>query len=473
MPERSDPLARKLRQAVLRYRLWEAGDPLLVAVSGGMDSVVLLHLLRFGGLDNPLFVGHVDHALRPDSALDAEHVQALCRAWQVPCVVRRLDVPRERQRGESLEAAARRLRYGALEEMARSLGARWIVTAHHLEDQAETVVLNLLRGAGLWGLRGIGRRQGIVVRPLLDISREEIRRYAERHGLRWREDPTNRDERFRRNAIRHQLWPFLRRLMGTRPERPLARLAELAGELLEDLQPQWQRLLEEATLEQTPTGRALEIPRLERYLGSARRAVLYEALRSLGAPVDMGTLDRVLALCGRPTGRRVLLRGGWVAWRDRNRLWIGRSEAIDPEQELEVREGQAEVLTPDGRLSLHRLPQAPPQWPSDPRRAYLDADLLRYPLRLRRWRAGDRFQPLGMGGTKKVSDLLTDMRLSGPARRRVWVLESAGQIAWVVGWRIDHRFRVQEPNRPCVELIWEPLRAASDERTGPAGTDLV
>ncbi|MCS7081656.1 MAG: tRNA lysidine(34) synthetase TilS [Bacteroidota bacterium] len=471
MRARPDPLIVRLRARVKRHGLWAPADRLLVSVSGGLDSVVLLHALRFG-FENPLLVAHIDHGLRPDSGQDAAFTEALCRAWDVPCYVRRLQIPEELSRAQGVEAAARRLRYAALEEMADALGARWILTAHHLRDQAETVLLNLLRGSGLWGLRGIARRSGRLLRPLLDFDRAEIRAYAERHGLAWREDPTNRDVRFRRNALRERLWPVLEEFFGPRPERTLGRFAELVHELLADLEPTWDRLLEEATAERRGKSWALEIPRLMRYLASARRAVLHRALKALGAPAEAEGVARLLELLNRPTGRSVVLRGGWRAWRDRDRLWIGLEE---PEAGLavEIVPGQAEVQLPDGRLRIRPLPRPPAEWPRDPRRAYVDREALSYPLRLRRWRAGDRFRPLGMRGNKKLSDFLTDLRLSGPARSRVWVLESAGQIAWVVGWRIDDRFRVRDRDRPCIELVWEPHGAPSEDGASASEADLV
>lgn len=248
------PLHERVRQAIHANRLLERGDRVLIGVSGGPDSVALLHLLV--GLKDDLrlrlAVAHVDHQLRPDSQDDAKFVAGLARRCGLPAAIVRRDVRRESEaRGLSLEDRARRVRYAAFQEIATEQAATRLALAHTADDQAETVLMRLLRGAGLTGLAGIPMTRSLgdvtIIRPLLGVWREEVLGYLRRHRLSCRQDPTNQDPRFLRNRIRHELLPLLEREYNPQLKLLLNQLAEQcrtdAGFLSEAAQRYWKRLV--------------------------------------------------------------------------------------------------------------------------------------------------------------------------------------------------------------------------------------
>lgn len=292
--------------------LLPASGPLVVAVSGGLDSVVLLHLLRFGALADPerLVAAHIDHGMRAESAADAEWVRQLCGTWQVSCVVRRLDA------APASEAEAREGRWQALAEVSAQAGAMAIITAHHLDDQAETVLHHVARGTGLRGLRGMlprsesepelqpelqtgpqtgARRQPHQrVRPLLPWTRAELHDYAQQHGLSWRDDATNLDRAFTRNRLRLDVLPALETAVPG-ATRSLARLAGLARDEEDALSEATQRLLEPMLRRPLEPGAThLRLPQAElAALGPALRTrLLRAAARRLGVRLDASASNR-------------------------------------------------------------------------------------------------------------------------------------------------------------------------------------
>ncbi|HEY8393911.1 MAG TPA: tRNA lysidine(34) synthetase TilS [Thermaerobacter sp.] len=344
-------LLDEVRAFITRHRLLAPGQRVLVAVSGGRDSVVLLDVLvRLRtelGLA-ALGVAHVDHGLRPDSAADAEWVRDLAAGYGLPFFLRRVQV---RPGRESPEAAARTARYRALWEMARAFGADRIALAHHADDQAETVLLRLLAGAGPSGLAGMRPRRGRFVRPLLGVERAALAAYAAEQGLRWRDDPTNRDLSIPRNRVRHELLPLLERsynpavrrvlcrvaaimaaeaeLLARRTRRQLARLAVLGegrgGLPLEEFRrlpvADQRRLLQ--ALYRRLSGRGLSFDAVERLRALARATAPSEEIPAGPLPVDTGPDTRDSEDPAGAGGPAALdLPGGWRAHREGGHLWM-------------------------------------------------------------------------------------------------------------------------------------------------------
>ncbi|MCA9065584.1 MAG: tRNA lysidine(34) synthetase TilS [Planctomycetaceae bacterium] len=260
--------------AALQHNYQQCGltkGSVLLAVSGGLDSVVLLHatsqLLRQG----PLAVVHVNHQLRgTDSDRDETFVRQQCAGLQIPCYVSTIDVRAANQEhsGETLEETARRLRYAAIVQVANELKAACVVTAHHQDDQAETVLHNILRGTGLRGLCGMPRQRLLseniaLIRPMLEFSRRQIEDWAQQHSLQWRDDHTNRDPSFTRNRLRHHLLPLLVRNYNTQAVSHLADLGGHASELLGCMDELAQRVLDEAVLHRTPSAIRLDCHALQ------------------------------------------------------------------------------------------------------------------------------------------------------------------------------------------------------------------
>lgn len=448
----------------------QRGDTLVVAYSGGADSTALLAALL--GLAPRrglrILAAHLDHALSPGSDRRAQAARGLAERLGAECVVERLPVPDLAEPGESLEAAARRIRYRFLEELRATRGARWIATAHHRDDQAETVVLRLLQGSGLVGLAGILPRRSTVVRPVLDLPGEAVRRHlaeALPEGATVVEDPTNRDLRFARNRVRHLLMP---RLAAGAPD-VAERLARIAGAAL-GTRRRVDGLLADR-MDHLDALRTLPEP-----LAVFALALLH---RRAGAPHPPGApataeLFRQLGDPGtRTTG--VDAGGGW-RWREREgALALDRPGegpvpgAVEPfsyrlptpetqgggRSGSRARESRVRIEEIGAILTLRREPVAPWMFRGSPHRAALalpDAALDRLVVRNRR--PGDRLRPLGAPGERKLKDLLIDRRVPRRERDRLPLLVVAGRIAWVPGVTIDDAFRLPGRLRDEGGEVW-------------------
>ena len=419
------------------------GTHVLVALSGGLDSVVLLHLLRFRLAERGLRIGaaHFDHAMRADSAADALWVQGLCRAWGVPLVSARATVPLVG------ETAAREARYRFLHDAAAALQADRIATAHQRDDQAETVLFRLARGTGLAGLAGIPARRGLVVRPLLPFARAELAAYARAEGLRYRDDPSNRAPGPARNRIRHVLLPALER---SRPG-AAGRLADIAA-LADVAQAAWRGLLpavaNAALAERTAAHISLARPVLLDYDPRTRARVIRYWAQRLGAPPSRRATAAALDLVAAgQSGRGISLGGGVRLEREFDRIVMcrpARSAVRAGDRPLHIPRPAAGM----GRLHagglVYDVAWGPDPLPGDWTAAF-DPRALQFPLVLRSWQAGDRI-PLEYGA-KKVKKLFAERRVGRSARASVPVLAEQGtasRVLWIAGLARTSRARVRE-----------------------------
>ena len=433
-----------VRQAIHKHHLLKPGERVVVAVSGGADSVVLLHcLLRLRAeFSLALHVAHLDHGLRETSSQDASFVQALATSWGLPATIGSLvqALPTNR----SLQAAARQARYQFLQEVASEIGATKIALGHHRDDQAETVLLNLLRGSGLRGLRGmLAIREGQIIRPLLGVGRDEIEAYAKRYHLSFLEDLSNRDPRFLRNRIRWQLLPLLQREYNPSISKTLAKTAELLAEeeaYVEGAVDQISRPLFNMQGNRICMGvgvlRGLAPPIRRRILERAIRAV---APKGYLTSAHLEAVERLFQLEG-PSA--VTLPHGRSAWRSGDLLYLGWREKREGSllnRELQV-PGEVELPELGMTVKAAILPQSvvDPKG-SNPDRAYADWDQVLPPLRIRSWRPGDRFRPLGLRGSKKLQDLFVDAKIPREDRGKVPIVTDRKGILWVPGFRIDER----------------------------------
>lgn len=408
--------------------LIEPGTPVMVALSGGLDSVVLLHLLRFPLRDRVghLSAAHLDHGMRHDSRGDALWVAGLCTAWD-------LDLARHRaQPPPRSEADARRVRYSFLDRVAPS-GAL-VATAHHADDQAETVLFRLARGAGLRGMRGIAERRGRLVRPLLPFPRADLQRYAEGAGLAFRSDPTNRDLRYARNRIRHSVLPELER---ARPGAARA-LASLAAEATRG-ERAWEHALDVlargVVLGADEHGLLLARDILRAYHPQLCARLLRHLLRRFGtAPGRAGTRAALEFITSGSSGGSLELAGGVRIERDFDRIRIVVPAIVGSAGGM-ASDAPLEIPGPDAGAATAVIGGRPVRvewgaWAGAPGGVVLSAP--RFPLLIRGWRPGDRIR-FGYG-TKKVKKLLAERRLDRRARARVPVLvDGSGQVLWVVG----------------------------------------
>lgn len=417
-------LVPEVREALRVHGLLEPGATVLVALSGGLDSMVLLHILR--RLGHPVVAAHAEHGLRgAEGERDQAWLLQWCREQGVPFETTSLHVPRLRGTANgSVEMLARSARADWLHGTALRLGIRQVATAHHRDDVIETLLLNLMRGTGLRGWRGIPRRSGPFIRPLLDVPREAIAAYASDQAIPFREDASNTDPAFRRNRVRHELLPLMRR-MSPGCDRAIARSVGHLHELI----VHW----EVRSGDRSVDGEGIPFELLES--APLPRLVLHEALRHRG--VHPAQLDRILrAVAHRRTGARFQLKDGQLLV-DRDRLrWSCPAEA-GPTYTI-----GADLALP-GSAPVRLLRDDPGGVVDERHVVRLAAARLHGPLVLRPWRAGDRFRPHGGRGSRLVSDLLIDAKVPRDRKGAVYVLCAAGEIAWVVGHRLSAGFAAQ------------------------------
>jgi len=408
-----------------RSRLIPRGSTVLAAVSGGLDSVVLLDLLRGEEKRGSLRVvaAHFDHRMREGSAGDAAWVRGLCRSWDVPLVE---DAAGAAPRSE---AEARVARYGFLYAAAERAGADRIATGHHADDQAETVLFRLARGSGIGGLAGIPTRRGRIVRPLLPFRRAELAAHAAARGLGYRDDPSNRDLRFARNRIRLEVLPALE---TARPGATAA-IARFAREAAR-AESAWNRMADdllEMLAIRAPDG-SVQLARegLLGYHPYIRARLVRRAFGRLGrTPGRAGTLAALAFITSGASGGEIELAGGLRLERQFDRIVIRRAAArAGPNRPLVIPAPDAgQGVAVIAGTGLHV------SWSPDPGAGEaFDPGSIRFPLELREWRPGDRIRLAS--GTKKLKKLFVERRVPKPERRRIPVLaERNGVVLWIAG----------------------------------------
>jgi len=447
------------------------GARLLLAVSGGLDSRVMLDL--FCSLAEEwqltLVVGHVHHQLRGEQAdADAEFVSELARGYGLPFWTEKVEVRRFAQEQHlSLEAAARKLRYRALGEMCRQAGCHAVVTAHTRDDQVETILAHLLRGTGLAGLAGMAARrlsaegEITILRPLLPFSRAQLRAYAGQRSLRWREDASNTDVAFLRNRIRHELMPLLRSRFNPAFEQSLLRLATIAAQLQIDLEEQAAAALNHVVLARTPGKIVLDLQQFWKYFRSIQAYVVRGAMQQISesrCDLTFDETDRILSLIDAarvrpPRGSRRYL------WRREVEVAVAQSEVafskIHPALPPRLLEIGKRCLVPEAGMVITISRQnLPADWRErvTPFSQWIDAATAAGELCLRFPQPGDRFQPLGMAGFKKLSDFLSDRKVPRHERRYIPLVTCPAGIIWVCGYRLDERFKVRTATTTALHL---------------------
>lgn len=498
-----DPFIAGVAATIDRFGLLPAGARVVVAFSGGPDSMALLAALAALAPERryTLVAAHLDHGLRAESAADARFAEEQARRFGVDFVSQRRDVAGLARRWRtSLEAAGRRARYRFLQETAAGRSCPYIAVGHHRDDQVETVLLNLLAGAGPDGVAGMRPRRGAVVRPLLEQRRADILAFLRRRGLTYRIDASNEDFIFTRNRIRGELLPLLRRAYNPRIDDALWRLSRLAADEVDYLEDQAARLLQAARMP-LPGGVWIECRALRQAPPALRRRVIRQAFWEAAAgtagtvsdagapgawgesvPVEAGGLrqgsltmrhvEAVEELLGLSTGALDLPRGVRVAVQQ-GRLCFRRVHHAGPPAAGPVGPGGGAGLPsrrlpvpgrvpwdePWSGIAAEVLDGGPPD-PADLRRpghAYLDYDRLGAPgaLHVRTWQPGDRMRPLGAPGSRKLQDLFVDRKVPRELRRRVPVVTLGDTILWVPGAAVADPFRVSSASRRLLHLYLE------------------
>ncbi|MBV6646125.1 MAG: tRNA lysidine(34) synthetase TilS, partial [Cyclobacteriaceae bacterium] len=428
-------MIERIKSFIAKNQLFSHEDRLLLAVSGGVDSVTLARLLHDLGYD--LSIAHMNYQLRgKESNQDAEFVRSIAEEMEVSYYEKVVDTESEASlTGDSIQMVARRLRYEWFEELLDASQFDWLVAAHHADDNVETALFNLAKGTGIRGLRGIRPKAGYVVRPLLSVTKVEITAFAKSRGWTWREDASNQEQKYGRNKIRQHVVPGLSSINPAFANHFQYTQERLLG--VEELLDDELLRLQDQFLQKQPHREVLSIS----WIDSSKRAQVL--LAELLAPYGYSfTQSRQLHQCIlRKESGKLFYSAQYEINYDRNQLLISRISNLNSFHS-QIRSEDTLVSTPNGHIELGYTNEGPSQFSENPSEAYLDANKLEFPLTIRLWKPGDRFVPLGMQGEKKVSDLLVDLKVPITTKRSVLVLESDGKICWVLGYRIDDRFKL-------------------------------
>lgn len=418
---------------------YHIGDSVVVGVSGGADSVALLHLLYSAGV--PVAVAHVNYGLRgEESDGDEEFVSALCNKMKIPLYVRRTNQSELDSISNNMQDAARIFRRNFYEEICKKESVTWIAVAHHADDQAETVLMNFMRGSGLRGLSGMRYVNGNIIRPLLDVSRNEIEKYLKANLLQWRDDSSNQSDDYLRNRVRHYVIPTMKEIDNRDGKGILHTINQCteSNELLFHLVKPWREKvshyengftrIDKKSLDEFP------VPHM-----------LLNYLMDDEGLQDRFTAQSYLEFSESQPGKRFPGNANILNDRDEVIIIHGTNASTAP-----VR------LFPGGNLSEWSCEIIAPRIPESftGYEALLSHDLLKSELFVRKWEAGDRMQPIGFNGTKKVSDILTEMKIPNYLRENYPVVTIDDEIAWIPGYRIAEKFKVTEQTKTALHIKW-------------------
>ena len=442
----------RFEQFIESNRLIKHENSVLLAVSGGVDSIVMTHLFHHFGYR--FAIAHCNFGLRgPESDEDERFVRVLAESMTVPYFSARFSTDEyARERGQSIQMAARELRYNWFEHVRDDQGFDFIATAHHLDDQAETMLINLARGTGIAGLHGIPFKNGRVIRPMMFATRKEISTYAAVHGILFREDQSNKETKYTRNKIRHFVLPVLSEI---NPEFP-ANTAETVRKL-SDYEKIAEIQLREWACEAVIQRNGDVIISIEKIRNNSFPATFLWFLISKFGFTPPGVNEILESLD--ETEEKIFNSSTHQLSKERTSLVIRKFNENKPELEFFIDEfEERKTITEPVKMEFNRLMVAGDfEIPGESRIATLDYAKLHFPLILRRWRQGDEFRPFGMKGRKKLSDLFTDMKFSAQQKEATWLLCSGGDIAWVAGCRIDDRFRVTKATAEILRITIDPV----------------
>lgn len=436
-----------LKKQFLQYwkgRGFAADKPFLLAVSGGVDSMVMCHLFLDAAI--PFVVAHCNFGLRgAESDADEAAVTAWCAGHHIECFKTRFDTAAiVVQTKRSIQETARDLRYHWFEQIRKDHDLRFIVTAHHADDNAETMIMNMCRGTGIAGLHGIPERNGKIVRPLLFASREDIAAYAAENNIAFREDSSNKKDDYLRNAIRHHIMPLMEQYMPG----AVYRIRETANRVLEaeqvynkGIEKEKKRLLEQR-------GRDFYVPVSLLIKTRPLQTICYELFRAFNFTAAQ-TMP-VLGLLQAETGRYIDSATHRII---RNRDFLVVTTIQPEEADLILIEDIPHSLSAGGHNYHFTFKDRVHDLQAGAGIAYIDASKIRLPLVLRKWNTGDYFYPLGMGmKKKKLSRFLTDIKVSAHEKKDILVLESDKRIVWVAGLRPDERFKVTDATQKIIKV---------------------
>ncbi|MGD9143339.1 MAG: tRNA lysidine(34) synthetase TilS [Dehalococcoidia bacterium] len=462
-------IEQRVYKFIREKQLITAGQRLVLAVSGGPDSVCMLDILAKlrDELGVEMHVTHLNHQLRgAESDADAEYVAELAGRIGIPATVESRDVTAyQKKNGLSPEEAAREVRYAFLAETARKLGAERIAAGHTADDNVETILMHLIRGSGTRGLRGLmpetvwtaGNESIIIIRPLLEMSRADTEKYCKQNNLNPRRDTSNASLVPLRNRVRHELLPRLREY-NPNITASLLRTSRIAGDDLAFLDAEAEKFRKRIIKKQKGTI-IFDRKAFNALPTAMKRHLLRTSADSLLGnikDIEAAHIEEIMNILDKPSGKKAILPAGLTFVTERDRYLLGSNPAVlspypplGEETRLEV---PGKTFIPGWAITADVLPKAPSVDEDDEYSARFDFDITGDKLLVRKRKPGDRFQPLGMAQSKKINEFMIDAGIPQSWRSRVPMVCAGERIVWMVGQRIDERFKVTETTRRILRL---------------------
>jgi tRNA(Ile)-lysidine synthase len=452
-------LTTSFNEHIAREQLFHPADKLFLAVSGGLDSVVLCELCKRAGFEFGIL--HCNFNLRGDeSKRDEVFVKGLSDTYKVPVWIKSFDTEKYAVENKlSIQESARELRYGWFFEFIQGVdknvsGSAWVLTAHHADDNIETVLMNFFRGTGLHGLAGIAAKSSpadqagkpFICRPLLKFTRVQLAEFAKANNLEHVEDSSNQSSKYTRNFFRHDIIPAIEIAYPAVRENLRENILRF-GEIEKLYQFSVGEIKKKICRQK---GEDIHIP-VRQLMGYQNRALIYEIIREAGFHEKQ--VDELIKLAESETGKFISSATHRII---KHRHWfIITPVGTDLADNIIIEEGTDRLLVNGREYRLEIMNKPPAPIPDVTDTVYFDLKQVRYPLLLRKWKPGDYFYPLGMKKKKKLARFFIDQKLSMAEKEKIWVLESNYRVMWIVGYRIDERFRISEKTGKVLKITIE------------------
>lgn len=446
---------QKVIKFIYRNKLISKGDNLLIALSGGPDSVFALHFFhKFKDLFKiTLNAFHLNHQLRGrESDGDEEYCRNLCKSLNVPLIIKSENISLYAQENKlSIEEVARIIRYDHLEKISSGGEKEKIVTAHNMSDNSETVILNLIKGAGLSGISGIPVKRGNIIRPVLILSSEEIRSYLNKSEVAFRVDSSNLESDYQRNFIRNEIIPQLKSKINPGLESAILRNSQILRNINSSLELRVSELLN-TVVQKTTT--SLEIDRmLFSQLDEAMQGLLLQKCFEsfLEIPYTFTDFNKIMDLLDSENGSKCELSSDYSVLMEERKLLIFRKEMEQDDVVTSLNPGEVKLLG-EKEISLMEVESYSNQESSNPNVEFLDLDKIQESLTIRKWQDGDSFIPLGRESKKMVSEFLTDQKIGSFKKKSQLLCCERNNVVWVIGLRLDNRYKITDKTKRIGKL---------------------
>jgi len=451
----------KVIKFITAYSLIEKGDKILVALSGGPDSVFLLHFLSKYQRKYRIELGafHLNHQLRGKAAeQDEKFCGKFCNKLKIKYFSSVKNVQAFAKKNKiSVEEAGRIIRYKLLKELFVKHNYSKISTAHIQDDNTETVFLNLIKGSGITGMSGIPAQRENIIRPVLCLSKDEILDYLHFYGISYRIDESNLSEDYERNYLRKQIIPFIKERLNPSLDETIFNSSLVFQTVKDFFDKKVSEFLNQviASDDKSLTININSFPGIHRSIvtESIREAVRNKWEVSL----NYSDVKRILELANKQSGVAIELSGNLIALKDREKLIIKKKSSVITTKKIFIKVGET-LKTNRGAISIKEFDKNKIKYNADSNIEYVSGDSISKKLLVRKWQNGDKFIPLGMDGEKKISDFIIDIKMNRLEKQNQFVLIDGDQIIWLIGKRIDNRFKITEETKKVLQLCWKPVK---------------